>query len=244
MIGIYKITNKINNKIYIGQSIDIKERWKQHFYKAYNKKELGYNSAIHQAFRKYGYENFSFEVIEVCKKEELDAKEIYWIKTLNSLTPNGYNILPGGQLNRASTRQLFCSKCGKEISSSNSSGLCRSCAQEKVSITKEELYEKLLENEGNFTKVGAFYGITDNAIRKKCKNFNLSYHSSDYKQKKEKKPCQRQVIQIDKNTKEIIHIYKSIAEAARAVGASKGSHITEACQGKLKTAHGFCWQYY
>ena len=64
------------------------------------------------------------------------------------------------------------------------------------------------------------------------------------KQKKEKKPCQRQVIQIDKNTKEIIHIYKSIAEAARAVGASKGSHITEACQGKLKTAHGFCWQYY
>ena len=58
MIGIYKITNKINNKIYIGQSIDIKERWKQHFYKAYNKKESGYNSAIHQAFRKYGYENF------------------------------------------------------------------------------------------------------------------------------------------------------------------------------------------
>lgn len=244
MIGIYKITNKINNKIYIGQSIDIKERWKQHFYKAYNEKELGYNSAIHQAFRKYGYENFSFEVIELCEKEELDAKEIYWIKTLNSLTPNGYNILSGGQLNRASTRQLFCSKCGKEISRGNSSGLCRSCAQVKVLITKEELYEKLLENEGNFTKVGAFYGITDNAVRNKCKNFNLPYHSSDYKQKKEKKPYQKQVVQIDKNTKEIIHIYKSIAEAARAVGASKGSHITEACQGKLKTAHGFCWQYY
>ena len=47
MIGIYKITNNINGKIYIGQSIDIKERWKQHLYKAYNKKEIGYNSAIH-----------------------------------------------------------------------------------------------------------------------------------------------------------------------------------------------------
>ena len=113
-----------------------------------------------------------------------------------------------------------------------------------VDYKKEELYEKLLENEGNFTKVGSFYGISDNAIRKKCKNFDLPYHSSDYKQKKEKKPYKKQVVQIDKNTKEIIHIYKSIAEAARAVGASKGSHITEVCQGKLKTAHGFCWQYY
>ena len=244
MIGIYKITNRINGHSYIGQSTNIEKRWQNEKIASNNPNDCSYNYPLSRAFRKYGYENFSFEVIEICKKEELDAKEIYWIKTLNSLTPNGYNILPGGQLNRVSTRQLFCSKCGKEISRSNSSGLCRSCAQEKVSITKEELYEKLLENEGNFTKVGAFYGITDNAIRKKCKNFNLPYHSSDYKQKKEKKPCQRQVIQIDKNTKEIIHIYKSIAEAARAVGASKGSHITEACQGKLKTAHGFCWQYY
>lgn len=244
MIGIYKIINKVNGKIYIGQSIDIKERWKQHFYKAYNEKELGYNSAIHQAFRKYGYENFSFEVIELCEKEELDAKETYWIKTLNTLVPTGYNILPGGQFNKTSTRQLFCSKCGKEISRDNKSGLCRSCVQVKVSIIKEELYEKLLENEGNFTRVGFFYGISDNAIRKKCKNFGLPYHSSDYKQKKEKKSCKRQVAQIDKKTKEIIHIYESIAEAAHAVGASKGSHITEVCQGKLKTAYGFCWQYY
>ena len=247
MIGIYKITNNINNKIYVGQSIDIKERWKQHLYKAYNEKELGYNSAIHQAFRKYGYENFSFEIIELCNKEELDVKEIYWIKTLNSLAPIGYNILPGGQIYKASTRQLFCSKCGKEISKDNKSGLCRSCVQIKVPITKEELYEKLLENEGSFTKVGSFYGISDSAIRKKCKNFGLPYHSSDYKQgeqKKERKSYKRQVAQIDKNTKEIIHIYESIAEAARAVGASKGSHITEVCQGKLKTAYGFYWQYY
>ena len=90
MIGIYKIINNINGKIYVGQSIDIKERWKQHLYKAYNEKELGYNSAIHQAFRKYGYENFSFEIIEECEIEELDNKECYWIRELNTLTPNGY----------------------------------------------------------------------------------------------------------------------------------------------------------
>ena len=223
MIGIYKITNKINNKIYIGQSIDIKERWKQHFYKAYNEKELGYNSAIHQAFRKYGYENFSFEVIELCEKEELDAKEIYWIKTLNSLTPNGYNILSGGQLNRASTRQLFCSKCGKEISRGNSSGLCRSCAQVKVSITKEELYEKLLENEGNFTKVGAFYGITDNAVRNKCKNFNLPYHSSDYKQKKRRSLIRNKLFKLIKIQKRLFIFIKVLLKRPAQLELQKGA---------------------
>lgn len=247
MVGIYKITNNINGKSYVGQSINIKDRWKQHIYKAYNEKEIGYNSAIHQAFRKYGEENFSFDVIELCKKEELDEKEIYWIKKLNTLSPLGYNILPGGQKYRSLKKPSVCSKCGKEISKDNKSGLCRSCVQTKALISKEELYEKLLENNGNFTKVASFYGITDNAIRKKCKNLNLPFHSSDYKQKKEKKVChkqEKQVIQIDKNTKEVICIYKSIADAARAVGASKGSHITEVCQGKLKSAYGFYWQYY
>ena len=244
MIGIYKITNNINGKIYIGQSIDIKERWKQHLYKAYNKKEIGYNSAIHQAFRKYGIDNFSFEIIELCEKEKLDEKEIYWIEKLNTLSPQGYNILPGGQKCRKINRQLFCSECGKEISKDNKSGLCRSCVQTKVLITKEELYEKLLENNGNFTKVGDFYGLTDNAIRKKCKNFNLPYHSSDYKQENKKNPYKKKVAQINKDTKEIICIHESIASAARAVGVSKGSHITEVCQGKLKSAYGFYWQYY
>lgn len=93
MVGIYKITNNKNRKIYVGQSIDINDRWKQHKYKAFNSKEKGYNSAIHLAFRKYGIENFSFEVIEKCQQDELDEKEQYWIKKLNSLSPNGYNIL-------------------------------------------------------------------------------------------------------------------------------------------------------
>ena len=91
---------------------------------------------------------------------------------------------------------------------------------------------------------GIFYGLTDNAIRKKCKNFNLPHHSSDYKQENKKNPYKKQVAQINKDTKEIICIYESIASAARAVGASKGSHITEVCQGKLKSAYGFYWQYY
>lgn len=47
--------------------------------------------------------------------------------------------------------------------------------------TAEELTKILLENRGNFSKVGALFGITDNAIRRWCKEYNLPYHSSDYK---------------------------------------------------------------
>lgn len=97
MTGIYKIVNKINGKIYVGQVKNIKERWKGHEYKAFNEKEKGYPSAIHAAFRKYGIENFSFEVIEECLSEELDIREAYWIKELNTMAPNGYNLTAGGQ---------------------------------------------------------------------------------------------------------------------------------------------------
>ena len=95
MIGIYKIVNKINNKVYIGQSINIDKRIKEHFWKSQCEKDVSYNSALHNAIRKYGKENFEWEVIEECKIEEIDEKERYYIQFYNSLTPNGYNILEG-----------------------------------------------------------------------------------------------------------------------------------------------------
>lgn len=91
MIGIYKITNLSNNKIYIGQSINIAARWEEHLYWSSNSE-----CPIHRALRKYGVNKFSFEIIEECPKEELDTREIYWIKYYNSLSPNGYNLTPGG----------------------------------------------------------------------------------------------------------------------------------------------------
>ena len=72
VVGIYKMTNKINGKIYIGQSIDIEKRIKEHFWKATNTKDVSYNSAIHQAIRKYGQENFTWEVLEECGIDVID----------------------------------------------------------------------------------------------------------------------------------------------------------------------------
>ena len=92
---IYKITNLINGKLYIGKtSNSIKERWREH--RNSINTANSWDRSIYQAIRKYGKENFSWEIIEECSKEELDNKEIYWISYYNSYK-NGYNQTTGGE---------------------------------------------------------------------------------------------------------------------------------------------------
>lgn len=91
--GVYKITNNISGKSYVGLSVDIFRRWKQHSNTWEAKKRW---SAIKAAISKYGIENFTFAVIEECSKEKLAEREIHWIKELNTLAPNGYNRTAGG----------------------------------------------------------------------------------------------------------------------------------------------------
>lgn len=94
-IGIYKIENLINHKIYVGQSRKIEKRWTNHKSSAFNQKEHNYKSPLYRAFRKYGIENFQFSILEECSIEELNQKEIYWINFYNSFF-NGYNLTFGG----------------------------------------------------------------------------------------------------------------------------------------------------
>ena len=92
MIGIYKIENQINGKVYIGQSINIARRWKEHRSRANNN-----DTPLYRAINKYGLENFTFEILEECSVSELNEKEIYWIKYYNSTNRNiGYNLTTGG----------------------------------------------------------------------------------------------------------------------------------------------------
>lgn len=86
--GIYKITNKLNGKIYVGQSVHLLRRWTEHKRKYKNLKS---RKQLYQAMREDGIENFIFEIIEECPKELLNERELYWIKRLNTLE-NGYNM--------------------------------------------------------------------------------------------------------------------------------------------------------
>ena len=95
--GIYLITNLINNKKYVGQSLNIQKRWNQHCSAAFNPHNKGYDYPLYQAFRKYGINNFSFEILEECNSTELNDKEEYYIKFYNTLSNQGYNQALVGQ---------------------------------------------------------------------------------------------------------------------------------------------------
>lgn len=88
--GIYKIINNINNKIYIGQSINIPQRIRIHF------STKSKNTPLYNAIKKYGKENFIVEIIEYCDKELLNSKEQLYIKQYNCMVPYGYNLTSGG----------------------------------------------------------------------------------------------------------------------------------------------------
>lgn len=95
---IYKITNTINNKIYIGQTrYTIQKRWIEH---CETSSRLNY--PLYKAMRKYGQDNFIIEEIEQISDELLNEREIYWISFYNSYAPSGYgyNVTLGGEGNR------------------------------------------------------------------------------------------------------------------------------------------------
>ena len=86
-IGIYKITNKLDGKIYIGQSVDLERRINEHKQKR--------TMTIDEYINVLGVEHFDFEVIETCSIEELDSREQYFISKYNS-KEKGYNLTIGG----------------------------------------------------------------------------------------------------------------------------------------------------
>ena len=92
MVGIYKITNNITNEKYIGQSLQVEKRLQRHKTTAFNTNSKCYNYPLYKAIRKFGIDNFTFEIIEECSSQELNDREIYWIKELQC----EYNQTYGG----------------------------------------------------------------------------------------------------------------------------------------------------
>jgi group I intron endonuclease len=82
--GIYKIVSP-SNKIYIGQSIDIEKRWVEH-------KRFPLKNKLTDSFKKHGFENHTFEVIEECEVDLLNERERYWQDFYDVLSLNGLNL--------------------------------------------------------------------------------------------------------------------------------------------------------
>ena len=133
---IYKITNKLNNKVYIGQTIkSIESRFKQHL----NSMKC---PLLSKAIKKYGKENFKIEPIDTAISiNELNNKEIYWIHFYNCLAPNGYNLESGGKnkIVHEDTKKLM-----SEIKKNQSPETRKKISESKLGIPRSpETREKL-----------------------------------------------------------------------------------------------------
>lgn len=97
---IYMYTSP-NGKKYVGQTVRLEKRIKQHATQAFNPKCAAYDCAFHRAIRKYGLDNFKFEILEEdIPRDKLDEREIYWINKMQSFGSNGYNMTLGGNGNK------------------------------------------------------------------------------------------------------------------------------------------------
>lgn len=110
--GIYLLTNKVNGRQYVGQSINIKKRMREHANA--NKKDCAY---LHNAIRKHGWENFDLQMlIVVDNKEDMNRYERELIEHYQTLSPGGYNCKDGGlsgMVSEATRRKQSASKLGK-----------------------------------------------------------------------------------------------------------------------------------
>src|SRR5690554_476411 len=114
IVGIYKITNLIDGKVYIGQTVNYNKRKKRHLSSLKNGNH--HNEHLQRAFDKHGEDSFKIELIKKCNIEELDKLERYYIKELDACNHDkGYNMMYGGQRYRNFTKEvrLKTSEAGK-----------------------------------------------------------------------------------------------------------------------------------
>ena len=264
MIGIYKITNKINTKSYIGQSIHIQERWNEHLSKQSN-------SLISLALKKYGISNFSFEILEECNQEELNEKEMYWIKYYNTFK-DGYNLTLGGDGTKKydieEIYQKYCellniNKTAKEIGCGEST--VRKVIREYGILNEEQGIDKPVEciNPKTLVVEKQFLSLTDAAeyagvslsaismaLSGKHKTSGGYYwreidKDNNFIPSEKIKSWKIKVQQIDKESQEILNVFNSAADAAEYLGKDRkngGSQISAVCNGRKKTAYGYKWK--
>lgn len=202
---IYKITNDINNKIYIGKTLQtIEKRWKEHS-RDYKRENIN-KRPLYLAMKKYGIEHFHIEEIEECSLERSDERERYWIEYYGSFK-YGYNATIDGD------GRPYCDY-----------DLIYTLFKEGLNV--KQIAEKLKYSVDTCRKALYIRKISHNEIVKQGR-----------------KIIQNSVIQLDKNTNEILNIFPSLKEAYIYLNKQQSGHIAEVCKGKRKTAYGYKWKY-
>jgi group I intron endonuclease len=166
IVGIYKITNLKNNKVYVGSAVNINGRFKTH--KRLLKNNKHFNNHLQYSFNKYGLDNFKYEIIEITTLEELYDKETFWINKFNSNNPKyGYN-----------KRIVVNSNLGIKLSDETRRKLSEShLGHKRSSDTNQKIIESQYKKICQFTKKGEFiqvFGSLQDAAKSLNKNYTTS----------------------------------------------------------------------
>lgn len=260
---LYKITNKITGKCYIGVTIQptIQKRWNQHI------NSLNYKEGcplLKKSMKKHGIENFKFEILLICFDQDVVKYEKEYIAKYNSQQPNGYNILSGGQIGDGfvgykhspetiekikETGRLFREKNPNHFETYREK---HKKAMEHVDISScvknsEKFKQAMIKRREQYVPGNV---IVSEESRKKISESLKKYFESaksanivniDKHREIMTTIIGKPIIQYDKEGN-MIKEYRSIADADQTSGVKK-SNIQHVLSGKNKTAGGFIWKY-
>lgn len=230
--GIYKITNTINGRFYIGSAVSISKRWNVHKSQLRNGKH--HSATLQRAWNKYGEDAFEFSVVEYVDRERLLEVEQEYIDRLNPCDPKvGYNISKmasavclkgpdnpnyGKPMSGMQKEKIRQSLLGHEVSEETRTAISKSC-------------KGLLTGRKN-----PMYGLPVSQERRRAQSEKMKGRFSG-----ENNPAARPVIKYDLDMN-FLGAYATAKQAAATVGGDN-SNISTCCRGRYKTAYGYIWRY-
>lgn len=206
--GIYMIRNKVNNKAYIGQAVDIDRRWSEHIIELNNNQKYC-NPHLQNAWNKYGPDNFEFTIICLCEEDELDDFEIDMIAHYHTFYKDGgYNLTFGGDGIRG---YRWTDKQRARMSEAAKESMNRPEVKKKHSVAMKEYFK-------------------DPENKKKHSGAMKEYYKDPENRKKMiesvREKCAKAVYCVTNDT-----VYASVSEAGEKSGIDPG-WISCCCKGK------------
>ena len=269
--GIYKITNKINGKFYIGSSQNISQRWYDHKRELRNNRHC--NKHLQDAWNKYGEDSFCFEVIEecdICKLSEIEQKYIdeyidsgrmYNISRDTVSSMRGRKHTEEAKKKMSETRKGINSGekhwlYGKHVSDETKKKLSEAFSGENNPMYGKHHSEETLKKLSNSHKGNKCPEYLKQRFRLEMLGsgnpFYGKHHTKESIELMSKNrtgllkgadsPVRRKIVRISENTGET-KIYETVTDAANDNNAQR-SHIALVCRGERKHAGGYKWMYY
>lgn len=224
--GIYKFENKINGMVYIGQAINLEERYKKH---CKNINDKSHKEDFYVGLREFGLSNFDYCILEEFSEfdqNKLDELEKYYIEKYNAIKPNGYNMVPGG---------------------TNGAGLAKGRSVQQYDLKGNFIAEYPSAHQADYAT-----GINYSSICACCRGEKMHTKQYQWKYSNDEKVItnisnniskimDRKILQysLDKN---FIQIYDTMDEASKKTNTSK-SLISRACNHLANTGNGFLWRF-